>query len=323
MLTKRISALGHALDIVIVNWNAGVQLRHCLKSIPQADPTREIVGQVVVVDNNSHDGSIDGLDELGLPLTVIRNTTNLGFGAACNQGAFGSRADYLLFLNPDTILFQDSLILPYQFMENSANAGIGICGIQLVDETGKICRSSARFPTLRQTFSRVFGLSHLYPRQFPEHSMEEWDHGNSQKVDQVIGAFFWVRRTVFEAMKGFDPRFFVYFEEVDLSFRAAQAGWASFYLTEGRAFHKGHGTTDQVKPARLFYSLQSRIYYGFKHFSIFSAFGLALLTLLVEPFSRLFLCAAKGSCGAMFDVIRGYAMLYGSIARLLVRKVVR
>ena len=187
--------------------------------------------RVVVVDNNSADGSADGLEGISeQPISVLHNDTNQGFAAACNQGAAGTQADYLLFLNPDTRVFPDSLWRPLEFLEQKENGKFGICGVRHVDDSGAFSTSCARFPTLRIFFGQMTGLSMLFPKWFPSHLMLESECLESREVDQIIGAFFLVRRTLFEALGGFDPRFFVYFEEVDFSLRARQAGFRSYYL---------------------------------------------------------------------------------------------
>lgn len=320
---RRTTPLSRPLDIVIVNWNAGRQLRDCLESIASSDCWDRYVGRVVVVDNASRDSSADVLDDLGLPLELIRNPTNRGFAAACNQGARGSSADCLLFLNPDTRLFGSSLTRPLRFMEEHENRHIGICGVQLVDERGGVVRSCSRFPSPGSLSARLLGLSHLFPSRFRTEEMREWDHSESRRVDQVIGAFFLIRRTVFEELEGFDERFFVYFEEVDLSYRAIQSGWYSFYLTDVQAFHRGRGTSDQVKAARLFYSMRSRILYVFKHFSVSAALGLTLGTLIIEPVVRLASFAGRGSVEGVLDTLKGYAMLWWAAPGLLIGRVGR
>ena len=314
---RRITPLSRPLDIVIVNWNAGQQLRDCLESIASSHCCDMYVGRVVVVDNASLDGSAEGLDDISLPLELIRNPTNRGFAAACNQGARGSTADYLLFLNPDTRLFGLSLTRPLQFMDQPENQRVGICGVQLVDEGGVVVRSCSRFPSPGILSARLLGLSHLFPSRFRTQEMREWDHSESRRVDQVIGAFFLIRRTVFEELEGFDQRFFVYFEEVDLSYRAIQSGWFSFYLTDVQAFHRGNGTSDQVMAARLFYSMRSRILYVFKHFSVSAALGLTLGTLIIEPVVRLASLAGRGSVQGVLDTLKGYAMLWWAAPGLL------
>jgi hypothetical protein len=305
-----------SLDIIIVNWNAGKQLRDCLESIVVANRDSFELSRVVVVDNASLDGSVEALDGLDLPLSIIRNFKNRGFAAACNQGAKGSSADYLLFLNPDTRLFKNSLTKPIAFMEQQNNQHVGIVGIQLVDEVGRISRTCARFPTPGRFFSKMLGLDRLFPGFFPSHFMNEWDHSETREVDQVIGAFFLIRRRVFESLGGFDERFFVYFEEVDLSFRAFKSGWKTIYITNTQAYHKGGGTSNQVKAIRLFYSLRSRIQYGYKHFGWLPATFLLIGTLLLEPVSRLVLAAVRGSGKEAVETLNGFLRLWVCIPTL-------
>jgi len=275
------------------------------------------LNHLVVVDNDSQDDSTDNLDNLDLPLTFIQNKKNIGFAAACNQGAKGSKADFLLFLNPDTCLFNNSLVQSLNYMEGPNNQDIGILGIQLVDEVGRISRSCARFPTVGSFFVKMFGLDILFPKIFSNHFMIEWDHNESRVVDQVIGAFFLIRRQLFVTMGGFDERFFVYFEEVDLSRRAYNAGWKTIYLADVQAYHKGGGTSDKVKASRLFYSLRSRILYGYKHFNWLAATALMLGTLLIEPFTRLAFALINRSREQAEETIKGCVMLWSNLPTLL------
>lgn len=301
------------LCIIIVNWNSGGQLYDCLKSIANVEQSGFRVVRVVVIDNASTDESTDGLHDINLPLQFIRNSANRGFAAACNQGAQGSVADYLLFLNPDTTLFYDSLTIPISFIEQPENQHVGILGIQLVDDSRAISRTCARFPTPARFFSKMLGLDRMFPRVFRSHFMSEWDHQDNREVDHVIGAFFLVRRSLFEMLNGFDERFFVYLEDVDFSLRARQLGWSSYYLAAAQAYHKGGGTSEQIKAKRLFYSLRSRILYGYKHFGHFSATGLMLGTLLLEPIARLILGISRFSGEEIAETIKGYMMLWGTM----------
>jgi GT2 family glycosyltransferase len=301
-----------SIDIIVVNWNAGRQLRDCLASIVTTRRHGFEIRRVVVVDNASWDGSALGLDDLALPLTVLYNPTNRGFAAACNQGARNSTAEYLLFLNPDTRLFTNSLTAPLAFMACLKNQSTGIMGIQLLDNNGQVSRSCARFPTPGRLLARSLGLDRLFPWLFPSCTMVEWDHKESRVVDQVIGAFFLVRRPLFETLRGFDERFFVYMEEVDFSLRALQMGWKSVYLTEAQAYHKGGGTSEHVKAARLFYSLRSRILYTYKHFQWATATGLLLTALVMEPVTRVAFALTKGSLVEVWDTLKGYSMLWAN-----------
>jgi len=307
-----------SIDIVIVNWNTGAELRECLNSIIAVSRNGVDLHRTVVVDNASTDGSVDDLRDVGQTVVLIQNLRNRGFAAACNQGAERSAADYLLFLNPDTRLSVGALSGAVAFMSRQEHGRIGILGIQLVDADGRVSQTCARFPTTGRFFAKMFGLDRALPRLFPPHFMVEWDHRDSREVDQVMGAFFLVRRSLFETLGGFDERFFVYFEEVDLSLRAQALGWRTFYLSEEQAYHRGGGATDQVKPTRLFYSLRSRIQYAYKHFNRWSATILTLGTLFIEPVSRAVLAIIRGSPSQLLDTMKGYALLWRALPRRFV-----
>lgn len=307
------------INIIIVNWNSGRQLYSCLRSISGINEDGFKLGRVMVVDNASVDNSLGGLEDLVLPLEIIRNDKNIGFAAACNKGAKNSKANYSLFLNSDTVLFKDSLTKPIIFMEDERNKDIGIIGIQLVDGKGEVTRTCTRFPTLKQFVIRIFGLNLLFPNLFPGHFMIEWDHKNDRIVDQVMGAFFLVRGQLFDKLDGFDERFFVYFEDLDFSYRAKKLGFYSYYLTSTKAYHKGGGSSEKVKDVRLFYSLRSRILYGYKHFSWLPATILVLLTLLVEPWTRLVWNIIRGANEELKETFKAYFLLWKDMPKILKR----
>jgi GT2 family glycosyltransferase len=298
------------LDIIIVNWNSGDFLWHCLESIDLTCKDGLSLQRVFVVDNASTDDSIDSLPALEMSLTVIRNEQNCGFAAACNQGAQGSQADYLLFLNPDVYLDPASLSVPIYFMENPQNTSIGICGIRLVDSEGQITISASRFPTPPVLLGKMSGLSRIFPQIFPPHALTRAELQQNRRVDQVMGAFFLIRRPIFEQLNGFDERFFMYFEEVDLSLRASQNGFASYYLADVSAYHKGGGTSEKVKATRLFYSLRSRTLYEFKHYSWPIGLFLTATMFLVElPMRLIVLSIIRRSFTNFSETLTGYRML--------------
>jgi GT2 family glycosyltransferase len=305
-----------SLDIVIVNWNAGPQLAACLASIEATSRQALTLASVVVVDNASSDGSATGLGLRTANLAVVVNKQNAGFGVACNQGAAACSADFILFLNPDTVLGKQSLDDAVRFMADPAHANIGVCGVQLVDAKGRIARSCARFPTFGSMLTYSLGLDRISPRLFPTFFMREWPHDSDRVVDHVIGAFYLVRRSVFQSVGGFDPRFFVYMEDLDLSKRVFDAGFLVHYLASARVFHEGGGTSSQVKAERLVYSLRSRLQYAFKHLGRFSGFLLLACALCVEPFVRLAGAAVAGSPGQVRDTLRAYVQLWGQLPAL-------
>jgi GT2 family glycosyltransferase len=274
------------LAIVIVNWNSGEQLRECLASIPLATAPLadiDVETEVVVVDNASGDDSAQHLQAADLPVHVVCNTVNRGFAAACNQGAQTRSADLILFLNPDTRLFADSLRPAIDFLRAPGQHDVGIVGIQLLDDRG-VARSCSRFPSAWRFLAQAFALDRAWPAL--GHAMREWDHESTRSVDQVIGAYFLVRREVYEALRGFDERFFVYYEEVDFARRAKAQGWRSVYFAGAKAYHRGGGTSSQVKGRRLYYNLRSRLAYGAKHFGPVQRALLAAVTWGLEPWTR-------------------------------------
>ena len=298
------------IDIVIVNWNAGIQLSDCVESCVKY--RGDFVGSIIVVDNGSSDGS-DSLIEAIDGVELIRAGENLGFGKACNLGASKCQEPLILFLNPDAAIYANTLLPLRKFMTAPSSQSVGICGIQLHDESGKVARSCSRFPSVMGLVLHSFGLGSIL--RVRSGAMVEWDHLCTRDVDQVIGAFFCVKRSLFNKLKGFDERFFVYFEEVDFSRRAHVDGWRTVYLADAQAYHLGGGTSSKVKAKRLFYSLRSRLIYSKKHFSYLGVFCVALSTLLIEPVSRAGLSIFRFSLQGLKETALGYGLLYGWIIK--------
>jgi N-acetylglucosaminyl-diphospho-decaprenol L-rhamnosyltransferase len=307
-------------DVIIINWNSGNYLKNCINSLVAAHAVNPLlVNRVIIVDNNSSDDSLSGMDKLNLPIEIIRNKINMGFGAACNQGAVLSNADYLLFLNPDTEVLPYSIQTCIHFMEKKDNSNIGACGLKLTDDKGNIHRSCARFPAPGFFLGKALGLDMLLPGYFHSVSMREWDHLSNRAVDHVIGAFYLIRRPLFLQLRGFDERFFVYLEDLDLSLRLSKMGYQTFYLSETSAYHKGGGTSDKIKATRLFYALRSQIIYSFKHFNFLSALLTSFVTLCIEPIVRLSVAVVQGSGKTMVATVKGYCYLWGWFIQYFLR----
>lgn len=274
------------VSIVIVNWNTGACLRQCVSSVSQLQQNEFVFEKVVVVDNNSEDGSADDLSGEELPLEIIRNPTNRGFSAACNQGGGICGGNYVLFLNPDTVLSPDCLDSVVRFMESPEGARIGICGVRLLDESGHPTTVCGQFPSLGRHVAEALGLPKLAPKLFPALIRSAAELSTSCTVDQVIGAFFFVRRNLYEQLQGFDERFFVYFEEVDFSLRAAQRGVFSYYLATIAIGHIGRVSSRTAYGKALGYLLHSRLKYAFKHYGGLGALLLTAVMLTIEPIMR-------------------------------------
>jgi len=269
--------------------------------------------RLTVVDNASADGSCDGLEgATQAPLAIIRNTDNRGFGGACNQGATGSDADYLLFLNPDTRLMPGSLELPARYLQSPEHSAVGIVGIQLLDADGHVARNTARTPTAWSMIGNSLGVDRLMPSIFPPHFVTAWAHDETREVDQVMGAFFLVRRSVFERLGGFDARFFVYYEDLDFAARARALGFSSVYLASAQAFHRGQGTTENATGRRTFYFSRSKILYALKHFGALGAYVVIAVTLTLEPLARML--ARPQSAG---ETLRAFGNVWRELSKML------
>jgi GT2 family glycosyltransferase len=292
--------------IVIVNWNSGGLLRDCLQSISRS--AADLETNVVVVDNGSTDGSDRSVADFPA-FSLVQTGNNIGFARACNVGAtFAGNVDYLLFLNPDACLSPGCLDKSIAFMESPSAADVGICGVALRDGNGRIWRSCSRLPTPLRLVSAAIGLDRVLPRTGM--AMEEWEHNRTRRVDQVIGAYFLIRGSLFRQLGGFDERFFVYFEEVDLSLRAVRAGWASVFLADCDAYHLGGGVSGQVKARRLFYTLRSRLLYAEKHFQWPGLMLVGAATLAIEPLVRLVVAGVSGRRTVISETINAYLMLW-------------
>jgi hypothetical protein len=307
------------VHVIIVNWNAGSLLAECIRSFAEVAGDEVILSRVTIVDNCSSDDSLRSLDSIAsnLPLEIIHNGSNRGFAVACNQGARGSDADFLLFLNPDTRFCPGALETPARFLSDKNNSGVGIVGVQLIDQNGNVSRRCARRPTVWSLICQSLGLDRVGISTFPEHFLSEWDHGDTRVVDQVMGAFFFMRRSLFVTTSGFDERFFVYFEDLDLAVRARDLGWTSVFLATARVFHRGSGTTEQVKDLRLFYYWRSRILYAFKHFNVIGAVVITFVTLSLEPVVRVLALLAANRPKEIGKVLRAMRLLWCNLIKMM------
>jgi N-acetylglucosaminyl-diphospho-decaprenol L-rhamnosyltransferase len=268
------------LDIVIVNWNSRSLLRECLAALDQSDIAECM--NIVVVDNASTDSSVAGLAAQRAGLDLMLNAKNVGFAAACNQGAKRGSAPFLLFLNPDVQVKPNALATAVRYLNEPAHSDVGILGIQLLGMDGRVQRTCARAPTASALLLQSLFLDRLCSALVAPHFLTHWDHGDTRPVDQVMGAFLLIRRQLFERLGGFDERFFLYYEDVDLCLSAREAGCSVVYHAGAQAFHLGQGTTSAIKDRRLFYQASSRVQYTAKRYGQVTAIMLAGLILGIE-----------------------------------------
>lgn len=306
------------LDIVLVNWNTGPVLGRSVAAIAEAaaDP-RILVEGIWVVDNSSSDRSWDIGELPSGNLRVIRNADNVGFARACNQGARAGSAQFILFINPDVCVRPDTLAVSVSALDDATDRGYGIAGIRLVDPKGLPMPSVARFPEARWLVGRCFGLDRIFKRWFPPHFLTDEEIERADQVDQVIGAYFLVRRNSYEQLGGFDEEFFVYFEDLDFSLRARRAGIRTLLVPGAAAVHLGGVSSNQTIAERTFYSLRSRVLYSYKHFGIREADLVLAVALVGEPMARMARAIASLHFVRVREAALGSKMLWRAMPELL------
>ena len=286
------------LSIIIVNWNSKEYLRNCIRSIKET--VRGISYEIIVTDNNSTDSDFTEVEKLYSSLILIKNQANIGFSRANNQGAEIARGRYLLFLNPDTIVKENSINLLFECIKKN---GYGAVAPKLLSENGNIQMMCARkFPSLAGTFYNMFLLERVFPesRIFGKNLMGNWDHLDSREVNSLCGACVMVEKEIFTKIGGFDPDYIFYGEDVDLCFRIYKAGKKIFYCYKAEIIHYGKGSTKVSSKKKVFYEIilfcSEKLYFkkntGIITFLIFnlicffaSIFRLILI-LSVGPFFR-------------------------------------
>jgi N-acetylglucosaminyl-diphospho-decaprenol L-rhamnosyltransferase len=302
------------VDAVIVNWNSRSLLRECLAALDRS----EIAGRlnIIVIDNASTDSSAAGLAAERARLDLVLNRENRGFAAGCNQGASRGSAPLLLFLNPDVRVKPDAVATIVRYLGDPTHSRVGIVGIQLLDIEGRVQRTCARAPTAATLLLRTLFLDRLCPALVPPHFLTHWDHGDTRPVDQVMGAFLLIRRELFESLGGFDERFFLYYEDVDLCAAAREAGWSVVYHAGAQALHVGQGTTSAVKDRRLFHHASSRVEYSAKRYGRVATIVLVALILSVEMPVRWLHATVTRSPREGRLVARGMLLFWRSLAGL-------
>ena len=263
------------LSIIIVNYNVRQFLENALTSIFRA--LEGIEGEVFVVDNASDDGSAEMVRSKFPAVRLIENSGNLGFARANNQALREAAGRYLLLINPDTIVQEDTFRVMMRFFEETPEAGLAGCRILNPDGTFQLpCRRS--FPTPWVAFTRISGLAALFPssRLFGRYTLTYLSQNETYPVDAVSGSFMMLRRGVYAKVGGLDESFFMYGEDLDWCFRVGQAGFRVYYVHATKIVHfKGESTRrSDIDEIRHFYGAM-RLFVR-KHFSS-SRLMLALL----------------------------------------------
>jgi GT2 family glycosyltransferase len=279
------------ISIVIVNYNVRHFLHQTLQSIERAKHDLSI--ETWVVDNNSVDDSVAMVKEAFPQVKLIENKDNPGFSIANNQAIQQCSGKYILLLNPDTVLQEDTLKVCLDFME--LNDDCGAVGAKMIDGGGNFLPESKRgFPSPWVSFCKATGLSKLFPKseRFNKYHLGYLDENETNEVDVLCGAFMFMRKDVLGEVGLLDEAFFMYGEDIDLSYRIKKAGHKIYYLPETQLIHfKGESTKKgTVNYVKIFY--QAMIIFVKKHYSGRGA-GFLLILLNVAIIGRAFVSLIK------------------------------
>ncbi|MBK9390616.1 MAG: glycosyltransferase family 2 protein [Bacteroidetes bacterium] len=248
------------LSVVIVSYNVSGYLKACLESVIQA--TEFIDAEIFVVDNNSSDDSCSMVSSEFPGVTLIRNNTNTGYAAANNQALKLCRGRYVLLLNPDTIVMANTFTKCIGFMDSHIDAGA--LGVKMTDGDGIYLPESKRsLPSVSSAFFKSFGLSFLFPESklFNKYYLLTVGNDETAETEVIAGAFMLIRKNVLDITGLLDEDFFMYGEDIDMSYRIIQAGFRNYYFPETNITHyKGRSTPrDNYKDILDFYKAM-RIY---------------------------------------------------------------
>lgn len=245
---------------VIVNYRLKYFLEQTLLSVREA--YTKIPGHTIVIDNNSGDDSIDFLKERFPDVTFICNTENAGFAKANNQGFALADTDYILVLNPDTIIGENTLKDTVEFMDSHNDCAA--IGVKMIDGNGNFLPESKRsFPSIWNSFCKLFGLSALFPKSriFARYHMRYLSENEIHKIEVLAGAFMLLRTSVVKEVGGFDEDFFMYGEDMDLSYRMASDGRSNYYIPTPIIHYKGECTkTESMNYVKIFYEAMHIFY---------------------------------------------------------------
>jgi O-antigen biosynthesis protein len=266
------------LSVIIVNYNVKYFLEQCLHSVQKA--CAGLKAEIIVVDNHSTDGSREFLEPAFPAVNFIWNNSNIGFARANNQAIAMAKGEYVLFLNPDTLLPEDCLEQCIGFLQAQKNTGA--LGIKMVDGSGKFLKESKRaFPSPLTSLYKLSGLAKLFPRSktVAKYHLGHLSENENHEVDVLAGAFIMLPRSVLDKVGNYDERFFMYGEDVDLSYRIQQAGYKNIYFSESSIVHfKGESTKrGSMNYVRMFYTAMSL--FVKKHYSGSKA---RLFTILIQ-----------------------------------------
>lgn len=254
------------LSVVIVNYNVQYFLDQCLDSVKRASNNLKV--ELFVVDNDSKDGSVEMVKEKYPDVHLIANTDNVGFSKANNQAMELARGKYILLLNPDTVVGEDTFVKTVNYMESNVQTG-GL-GIRMFDGRGNFLPESKRgLPSPMVAFYKIFGLSALFPKskRFGQYHLGHIPEDETAEVDILSGAFMMMRKEALQKTGLLDETFFMYGEDIDLSYRIQLAGYSNVYFADSSIIHYKGESTKKGSANYVFVFYRAMIIFARKHFS--------------------------------------------------------
>lgn len=238
---------------------------------------------------------------------LIQNPSNEGFAKACNKALPYCKSEYVLLLNPDTLVTAGTLQNCFNYLE--AHADITVMGVKHYNTHNEAVPSCSRFFTLRNQVNHIFGLTRLSPAIFRNASvMFDFNYNESGYVDQVMGAFMMVRASFIKQYGFMDEDYFVFGEDMDFCKKVWENGGKVFYNADISIIHEGGASTENISPEKLCYSLEGRLIYAHKHFAKWKWFVLLILIIIAEPPTRAAWALATLQFRKISETWRGYLL---------------
>lgn len=261
------------LSIIIVTFNNSKEITRCLRSVSAA--CNGIVTEVIIIDNDSQDNTVAiiednmaSVDRERFRIRLTANPHNRGFAKACNQGLKTCRGNYILLLNPDTEVLPATISRLIKFLQEHPEAGV--VAPQLVFVDGRIQPSCRRFPTHRDLYFGIFGLSRLFSKShiFNRWKMGDFDHESLAEVDQPQGACIMTNRRVLEDVGLLDEQFDMFFNDVDWCRRCKQRGWKIFFYPKAKVMHYKGASVYRKRPEMILSSHRAFYFYLRKYYHL-------------------------------------------------------
>ncbi len=308
------------ISVVIVNYNVKDYLYKCLNSIINSNGNLKI--EIIVVDNNSTDGSIEFLQTKFNDVIFVPLNQNLGFGKANNIGIKKSVGKYILLLNPDTLIEDNTLINLYQFMENNIEVGVSTC--KILNGDGSFQESCRRgFPTPIAAFSKLFGVQKFFPNSkiLGQYNLTYLDENEINEVEAVSGSFMFFRGELLKKIGGFDEDFFMYGEDLDICYRVKKLNYKIMYVPESSTIHyKGESTKrSNINDIKVFFDAMqifvkkhySKSYF-FLSFLRIGIFLRAIISYLIK-FKRDYIVMAFDITSIIIGLMIGTNIVFGQL----------